>query len=145
MKFQSEAATVIEDLGVVDRFGIVHDTFQHALAHDETFLVPYIRLVHISGVSRGSGGLTARQDAERVLVDAADCTDALGQIRRLIAAGYRGPFSFECTDPGVCEAVDPTRMIAQSISHIRRELAKVDSAESAPANRQPQQQETRTR
>ena len=99
MKFQREAAAAIESLDLGDRFGIVHDTFQHALAKDEDILVPHIRMVHISGISGGSGDLTDAQDAERVLVDESDRTDTLGQMRRLLAAGYRGPFSFECTAP----------------------------------------------
>ena len=43
MKFQREAAAAIESLDLGDRFGIVHDTFQHALAKDADFLVPHIR------------------------------------------------------------------------------------------------------
>ena len=69
MRFQCEAAAAIESLNVGDHFGIVHDTFQHALAEDEDIVVPHIRLVHISGISGGSGDLTDAQDAERVLVD----------------------------------------------------------------------------
>jgi 2-keto-myo-inositol isomerase len=37
MKFQREAAAAIESLNIGDRFGIVHDTFQHALAKDADF------------------------------------------------------------------------------------------------------------
>ena len=101
MKFQREAAAAIESLNLGDRFGIVHDTFQHALAGDADFLAPHIRVVHISGVSAGSGDLTDAQDGERGLVDASDRTGAVGQLRRLLAAGYRGPLSFECTAPAV--------------------------------------------
>lgn len=121
MKFQREAAA-IESLGLGDRFGIVHDTFQHALARDEDMLVRHIRIVHISGVSDGSGELTDRHDAERHLVDDSDRTDALGQMRRLLAAGYRGPFSFECTAPSVRECYDLKPPIARSIEHLRRAL-----------------------
>jgi len=139
MKFQREAVAAVDALGVSDCFGIVHDTFQHALAKDEDFLVPHVRMVHISGVAGGAGDLTDRQDAERILVDAADRTDALGQIRRLIAAGYPGPFSFECTDPRGREAVDLAGPIAQSISYLRREVSTIDSAGDAPANHLRQQ------
>jgi 2-keto-myo-inositol isomerase len=123
MKFQREAVAVIESLSLGDCFGIVHDTFQHALAKDPDILAPHIRMVHISGVSDGSGDLTDAQDAERVLLDARDRTGAVSQLRRLLAAGYRGPFSFECTAPGVRERNDPQATIAASINYVRRELA----------------------
>ena len=99
MKFQREAAAAIESLDLGDRFGIVHDTFQHALAKDEDFLVPHIRNGPYLRCLRRRRRSDGRQDAERVLVDETDRTDTLGQMRRLIAAGYRGPFSFECTCP----------------------------------------------
>ena len=108
MKFQREAAAAIESLNLGDRFGIVHDTFQHALAKDADFLVPHIRMVHISGIIRRLRRSDRRAGRERVLVDESDRTDTLGQMRRLLAAGYRGPFSFECTAPSVREAEDLT-------------------------------------
>jgi 2-keto-myo-inositol isomerase len=50
----SMATQAIEGLGADDRLGIVHDTFQHALAGDPEIVVRYVRLVHISGISGGS-------------------------------------------------------------------------------------------
>ena len=85
--------------------------------------MPHIRVVHISGISGGTGDLTDAQDAERVLVDESDRTDTLGQMRRLLAAGYRGPFSFECTAPGVREREDLKAPIAASIAYLRHALA----------------------
>lgn len=123
MKFQREAAGAIEDLCLGDRFGVVHDTFQHALAKEEDILVPHLRMVHISGVSGGSGELTDAQDGERGLVDAHDRTGAVGQLRRLLAAGYRGPLSFECTASAIREHSDPQAPIAASIEYLRRTLA----------------------
>ena len=86
-------------------------------------LAPHIRMVHISGVSGGTGDLTDAQDAERELLDASDRTGAVGQMRRLLAAGYRGPFSFECTAPAVRECDDLQAPIAASIDYLRRALA----------------------
>lgn len=122
MKFQREAAAAIEALGLGDRFGIVHDTFQHTLAGDSDILVPHIRIVHVSGVSGGSGAFTDAQDAERGLLDASDRTGAVDQMRRLLASGYTGAFSYECTDPNVRECDDLRAPIAASIDYLRREL-----------------------
>ena len=58
----TEATQAIESLGADDRLGIVHDTFQHALAGDADFVVRHIRLVHISGIADGSGVLTDALD-----------------------------------------------------------------------------------
>ena len=122
MKFQREAVAAIDALGLGDRFGIVHDTFQHALAGDDDYLVPHIRMVHISGVSPGPDALTDAQDGERGLVGEPDRIDTLGQMRALIAAGYRGPFSFECTASSVRELDDPREPIARSMAYLRRAL-----------------------
>ena len=72
IKFQREATQAIESLGAEDDLGIVHDTFQHALAGDADIIVRHIRLVHISGIEGGSGILTDLLDAQRVLVDETD-------------------------------------------------------------------------
>jgi 2-keto-myo-inositol isomerase len=72
VRFQREATEAIESLGAEDRLGIVHDTFQHALAGDADIIVRHIRLVHISGIAGGSGDLIDSLDEQRVLVDEGD-------------------------------------------------------------------------
>lgn len=123
MKFQREAVAAIEGSGFGKRFGIVHDTFQHALAGDADFLVPHVRMVHISGVSDVTHGLADAHDAKRGLVDAGDQTDVIAQVRRLLGLGYRGPYSFECTDPALRERADLKPLIARSMTHLRDALA----------------------
>lgn len=60
IKFQREATQAIESLGADDRLGIVHDTFQHALAGDADIIVRHIRLVHISGIGAVPASSTTR-------------------------------------------------------------------------------------
>jgi len=122
IRFQREATLAIESLGAEDRIGIVHDTFQHALAGDVDIIVRLVRLVHISGVAGGSGVLTDSLDAQRVLVDERDRSDALGQVKSLLEAGYTGPFSYECTSPLIQNTADPKRQIGASITYLRRLL-----------------------
>ena len=122
IKFQREATQAIESLDADDRVGIVHDTFQHALAGDTDMIVRHIRLVHISGVVGGHDMLTASLDAQRVLVDESDLTDASGQVKRLLKAGYTGPFSYECTSPLIQNIGDPKAQIDASITYLRRLL-----------------------
>jgi 2-keto-myo-inositol isomerase len=122
MRFQYEAAQAIEGLGADDRLGIVHDTFQHALAGDADIIVRHIRLVHISGIAGGSGVLTDSLDAQRVLVDESDGTDTSGQVKSLLEAGYTGPFSYECTSPLIQNDSDLKAQIGASITYLSRLL-----------------------
>ena len=122
IKFQQEVTQVIESLGADDRVGIVHDTFQHALAGDADLGVRHIRLVHISGVDGGSGILADLLDAQRVLVDETDRAGALGQMKSLLHAGYTGPFSYECTSPLIQNIDDLKAQIDASIAYLRRLL-----------------------
>jgi 2-keto-myo-inositol isomerase len=107
IRFQREATQAIESLGAEGRLGIVHDTFQHALAEDPDIILRHIRMVHISGLTGGSGILADVLDAQRVLVDENDRTDASGQVRTLLEAGYTGPFSYECTSSFIQDIDDP--------------------------------------
>jgi 2-keto-myo-inositol isomerase len=122
IKLQREATQAIESLGADDRLGIVHDTFQHALADDADIIVRHIRLVHISGIASGSDILTDSLDAQRILVDESDRTDTSGQVKQLLEAGYTGPFSYECTSPLVQDIGDPKARIDASITYLRRLL-----------------------
>jgi len=122
MNFQREATQAIESLGADDRLGIVHDTFQHALAGDADIVVRHIRLVHISGIAGGSDILTDSLDAQRILVDEGDRTDTSGQVKSLLEAGYAGPFSYECTSPLIQNSSDPKAQIGASITYLSRLL-----------------------
>ena len=122
IKFQREATQAIESLGADDGLGIVHDTFQHALAGDADIIVRHIRLVHISGIAGGSGILTDSLDAQRILVDETDRAGALGQMKSLLRAGYTGPFSYECTSSLIQNIGDPKAEIGASIAYLRRLL-----------------------
>jgi 2-keto-myo-inositol isomerase len=123
IKFQREATEAIERLGAQDRLGIVHDTFQHALAGDADVMVRHIRVVHISGVVGDFNILTDSLDAQRVLVDERDRTGAYTQMKRLLETGYTGAFSYECTSSVIREIDDPEARIAASVTYLRRLLA----------------------
>ena len=121
LRLQRHAAAAIERFGAGGRVGLVHDTFQHALAGDTEMFVPHIRIVHISGFS-GTGDLSQDDDGRRVMLDESDRTGAVGQIRALIAAGYGGAFSFETTDPAIPARPDLHEALAASMAHIRAEI-----------------------
>ncbi|SEQ10030.1 2-keto-myo-inositol isomerase [Devosia sp. YR412] len=116
---QSEVVAAIERMQDPSGFGILHDTFQHALAADTDFIVPHTGLVHISGVAANIKDLTEAHDAMRLLVDNADGTRVIEQIRELRRHGYAGAFSFEATLPAVCDAPDPLALLRGSMMYLR--------------------------
>lgn len=95
LRSKAEAAEAITAVGGTQCFRMVHDTFHHHLAGEAAIFPELTGLVHISGVSDRNVSVPDMRDAHRVLVDAADRLDNLGQIRGLLAAGYAGPLSFE--------------------------------------------------
>jgi 2-keto-myo-inositol isomerase len=66
------------------------------------------------------------KDAHRVLVDAEDRLDNLGQIRALVAGGYAGPLSFEPFADSVSNAPDIRAALGDSMAAVRQ-------AETIPA------------
>ena len=108
-------------------FGLVHDTFHHALSGDvETFAIQ-TALVQVSGI----GGVTPivdLRDRDRTmlagseLLDGPDRIDNLGQIARLVSEGYAGAFSFEPFAPAVHTLADPSDAILRSIEALEGAL-----------------------
>lgn len=80
-------------------------------------------IVHISGLSVPEVPLDATQDGHRGLVDAGDRCANLAQIEMLLAAGYTGGFSFECTEPSLLALPDLLDRINELFSWIERQVA----------------------
>jgi 2-keto-myo-inositol isomerase len=81
-----------------------------------------------SGVAVGE-----MRDSHRVLVDAGDRIDNLGQIAALRAGGYVRPFSFEPFAPSVHELADPARALSESMAFIREGLVRPGRHLARPA------------
>jgi 2-keto-myo-inositol isomerase len=122
LRLKSEAVATIEALGLTGKFHVTHDTFHHHLAGEATLFPAHTGLVHISGVSDPQVAVADMRDAHRVLVDAKDRIDNVGQIRALRAAGYNGPFSFEPFAASVHALADPATALRQSMSYIEAAL-----------------------
>ena len=125
LRFKSDVVDVIESLGNTGRFKIVHDTFHHHLAEEDAFFPAHTGIVHISGVVDSNLEIHQMQDAHRVLVGESDCLDNIGQIKKLLAGGYTGPFSYEAFSPDVHAFTDPRAELFGSINHITSSLASV--------------------
>lgn len=123
LRHKSEAVKAITDLGLTDRFRLVHDTFHHHLAGGGDLFPEMTGIVHISGVTDPELAPEQMQDAHRVHVDVQDRLDNLGQIRALQKAGYTGAISVECFAPAVHQATDPAAELAASFAFIRSNVA----------------------
>lgn len=122
LRSKEELVGVIEALEATGRIKLVHDTFHHCLAGGGALFPEHTGIVHISGVADPAPGVEEMEDAHRVLVDAQDRLDNIGQIRALIAAGYEGAFSLECFAPQVHEMEAPRAALRHSFDFIASEL-----------------------
>ena len=122
LRSKREAAEAIEAVGGGMSFRLVHDTFHHALAGEPGLFPGLTGMVHISGVA-DPAPLPGLKDRHRLLVDASDRLDTVGQISALVAAGYAGPFSFEPFGAEIHRLADPGPAIAASMQFISSRLA----------------------
>ena len=82
------------------------------------FYPEWTGLVHISGVSDLKVAVNDMLDAHRVLVDEGDRLGNIAQIRTLIAAGYKGPFSFEPFSAEVQNLADHATALKASMDFV---------------------------
>lgn len=118
LRSKTEAAEGISAVGGEGRFKLVHDTFHHHLAGEETFHPEMTGLVHISGVADPDVTVKDMRDPHRVLVDANDRLDNAGQITILRASGYAGPLSFEPFSPAVHQLSDVEAAVRESMAFL---------------------------
>jgi 2-keto-myo-inositol isomerase len=118
LRHKSDAREAIAMAGGEDVCRLVHDTFHHQLAGGGPVFAAETGIVHVSGVTAPGLPAAAMRDADRVLVDASDRLDNLGQIRALTAAGYAGPVSFEPFAATVHALADPGPALRASMAHI---------------------------
>ena len=124
LRRKSEAAEAIRALGLERDFALVHDTFHHHVAGETEILPEMTGLVHVSGVTEAALELSQMRDSHRLLVDAADRIDNIGQIERLVAGGYHGLFSFEPFAAEVHENADPATALGESIAFVESRIGR---------------------
>jgi 2-keto-myo-inositol isomerase len=122
LRRKSEAAEAIDAVGGDATFRLTHDTFHHALAGEDEFFPAFTGLVHLSGVTDPALKLSEMRDSHRLLVDADDRLDNIGQMRRLIGGGFRGIFSFEPFSDALRTWTHPAQKIRESLGFIREKL-----------------------
>ncbi|MEP2029848.1 MAG: TIM barrel protein [Paracoccaceae bacterium] len=125
LRLKADAVAVLEEMERPACFGLIHDTFHHALAEEVAIFADLTHIVHISGVTDQRIGYSDMTDAHRGLVDCNDTIGNLAQITRLRSAGYTGPFSFEAFSPTVHELNDPTDALSESVAFISSQVANM--------------------
>lgn len=123
LRTKEKAVKAIKDLGLESRFGLVHDTFHHTGAQENSFYADMTGLVHISGVEDEAITFDEMLDAHRLLVGPNDRLDSIGQIKQLLASGYRHYISFEPFAQEVWNLEDPVGAVKESMDYIRQRLA----------------------
>jgi len=119
LRRKSTAVQAIKDIGGLDVFRLVHDTFHHHLAGERTLFPELTGLVHISGVEDTQAPLAAIRDGHRVLVGADDILGNAAQIEALRAGGYDGYLSFEPFAQSVHELADIRQALGASMRHLQ--------------------------
>jgi len=131
LRLKSELAAMIDALGAWAQFGLVHDTFHHALVTDggpamaspaDPVLPARTGIIHISGVADPGLGFARMEDAHRVLVDDRDRLENIAQIADLRRGGCDAVISMECFAPQVHALKDPYRQIRRSFEFIFAQL-----------------------
>lgn len=122
LRSKREALDAIDAVDGFGTFKLVHDTFHHHIAGESELFPEHTGLVHISGVVQTDLASRDMRDPHRVLVDAHDRLDNLGQIRALRDAGCTAPLSFEPFAPEVHKLPDLRAAIAASADFIRTGL-----------------------
>ena len=122
LRSKAELVETIEAIGGRDHYKLVHDTFHHALSGGGPIFPDYTGIVHISGVTVPDLRIDQMEDEHRVLVDQNDRLGNIDQIAALLAAGYDGPFSYECFSPATHALSDPYSEIKRSFDYISSQI-----------------------
>lgn len=122
LRFKSEAVAAITELGLSSQFKLVHDTFHHVLAGEETFFAAETGLIHISGVEDAQVKVADMLDAHRVLVGLNDRLENVSQISALLSSGADVHCAFEPFAQSVHQEKDIAKSISQSIEFIQQNL-----------------------
>ncbi len=128
---KSQASQALQALGSPAALQLVHDSFHHHLAGEDAFFVADTGLVHISGVDDPLPARDAMRDPHRVLVGPRDRLDTVGQLRTLLAAGYRGAVSFEPFADAVITAGDIEQQLARSMAYLSAAVAASTGADGS--------------
>jgi len=118
LRLKSEALAAIDDVGGANRFKVTHDTFHHFVAGEGEMFSKRTALIHVSGVVDTKYTAATMRDPQRVLVDAHDIIDNKGQVKKMLAGGYKGYISFEPFSADVHKSKQIARDVSRSMDYL---------------------------
>ncbi len=118
LRLKAEALALIDEYGGGKRFNLTHDTFHHFVAGEKEVFGARTGLIHVSGMTDKKHNAATMRDILRVLVDANDLIDNRGQVKKLIANGYKGYISFEPFSAAVHKSKMIAREVARSMDYL---------------------------
>ncbi len=118
LRSKAEAIAAIDAVGGAKRFKVTHDTFHHYVAGEKDMFATRTALIHVSGVTDKKYKASTMRDPQRVLVDGYDMIDNRGQVKKLMAAGYKGYVSFEPFAGSVHKSKMIARVVARSMDYL---------------------------
>jgi 2-keto-myo-inositol isomerase len=118
LRLKAEALAAIDAVGGAKRFKVTHDTFHHFVAGEAETFGDRTGLIHVSGVVDAKYTINTMRDPQRVLVDAHDRIDNKGQVKALMAQGYKGYVSFEPFAADVHKSKQIARDLARSMDYL---------------------------
>ncbi|WP_428243121.1 TIM barrel protein [Gynuella sp.] len=126
IRLKRKVVDAIKEVGLENRFSLVHDTFHHQGAGEQEMFANMTGLVHISGVEDPNITFASMQDSHRVFVGPNDRLDNIQQIRQLLTDGYKGYFSFEPFSRKIGNLPDPIAAAKESIDYISAQLQPIN-------------------
>ena len=118
LRLKAEAVAAIDDVGGASRFKLTHDTFHHFVAGETEMFPKRTGLIHVSGVVDRKHTAATMRDPQRVLVDDHDMIDNKGQVKKMLADGYKGYISFEPFSAEVHKSKQIARDVARSMDYL---------------------------
>jgi 2-keto-myo-inositol isomerase len=118
LRLKAEALAAIDAVKQAKRFKVTHDTFHHFVAGETEMFAERTALIHVSGVTDKKHNASTMRDPQRVMVDGSDMIDNRGQVRQLMAAGYKGYVSFEPFSAAVHKSKQIARDVARSMDYL---------------------------
>ncbi len=117
LRLKREALGAIDDVGGAKQFMVTHDTFHHFVAGEKDYFAKRTGLIHVSGVVDRKYKQSTMRDPQRVLVDKTDMINNKGQVKKLMAGGYKGFVSFEPFSSSVHGSKQIARDLARSMDY----------------------------
>lgn len=118
MKRQEMAVRAISEIDGWGAYQLCFDTFQYFRCGDGELFPERIGLAHMSGIARVDLAPSDLTEPDRGLIFVDDRVDNVGQLRRLIAAGYAGFISMEPFNPEVQRDPDLLTRLRASLEYV---------------------------